>query len=165
MSVTFTIEANPTGAFEAKCYDEGKNTVVAAADSYEGILPQIEAHKALCDECGHYGLYSQSVMDVSDDLDVNLSNMNARLILDILGIDGGEELVGSVPGDVFLGAVMLAQAGDRDDSGVADVVTVTARGTRLTDCGLPAGYYARTFGNLRALAEEAARLGRDITFA
>lgn len=169
MSVTFQIESLPTGAFEAQCYDEGRNTVVASADSYEGVLVQIEAHKALCEECAAYGLYSQPVMDVSGDLDVNVSNVNARTLLVALGIAADDDLSGVVDGEQFLGAVLLAMASDRDDSGVAPAVVggreVGQSGATMVDCGLRPGYFADRFGALHALATEAVRLGRAVTFA
>lgn len=162
MSVTFTIEANTTGAFTITCDD----VLVATAPSYDAILTDRTAHMLVCEDCAYYGCYPNPVMDVSDDYDVNLANTNARMILNTIGIDGGEDLCGSAPADVFLGAVLLAMATDRDDTGVAAVnVNPGMPGATMIDCGLPAGYFADRFSALHALAAEAARLGRDITWA
>lgn len=167
MSVTFAIESLPTGVFTIECDDEQGETVeVARADSYEAILVHREAHIATCEECAHYGCYAKAEMDVSDELDVNLANTNARMMLSILGIEDGGDLCGMVPADQFLGAVMLAMAEERDDSGVPAVeVTPGQSGATMIDCGLPEGYFASRFAALYDLAAEANRLGRAVVFS
>lgn len=165
MSVTFSIEGNPTGAFTFSCEEE-----VFTAASYEDILVERAAHMLLCEDCQHYGCYTQPVMDVSDDFDVNLANTNARMVLSILGMtEESEDLCGSIDGEDLLGRVLVAMAEDRDDTGVASAViggsALGQRGATMVDCGLPAGYFAERFGALHALAAEAARLGRPVTFA
>ena len=130
---------------------------------------QIEAHKALCEECAAYGLYSEPVMDVSRDLDVNVANTNAQMLLAALGIEVEHDgdLSGIVDGEVFLGAVLLAMAADRDDTGVAPVDTYAGvgRGARWIACGVRPGYFADRFGAMHALAAEAGRLGRSEVFS
>lgn len=173
MSVTFSIESLPTGEFTIGCYDaeKGADVEVARADSYEAILVERAAHMLVCDECSAYGCYSRPVMDVSDDLDVNVANTNARMLLVALGLNEGEDgdLCGTVDGEQFLGAVLLAMASDRDDTGVAPAVIggreVGQSGATMVDCGLRPGYFADRFGALHALATEAVRLGRAVTFA
>lgn len=170
MSVTFSIEANPTGSFEITCYEfEQGEVAIATADSYEGILVERAAHMLVCTECQAYGCYSRPVMDVSPDLDVNVANGNAVTLRGALGIDAynedGEFGVGMLDGQQFLGAVPLAMAADRDDSGMADVEIGAPGRARMIDCGVPAGYYAERFEALRALAAEAARLGRSVVWS
>jgi hypothetical protein len=173
MSVTFQIESIPTGAFVAECYNEGNEPIVLGpVDGYDAIVPLMEAHKAQCDECQAYGLYSRAVCDVSDALDLNVSNMNARLLLDALGVHADGEafdLSGSLAGEDFLGRVLLALATDRDDSGVRPAViggaSLFQSGPTVIDCGLPAGYFAERFGALHALGMEAVRLGRPVQWA
>lgn len=168
MSVTFRIESLPTGEFEIACFDtdEGMDVVVATADSYEEILVERAAHMLVCEECSAYGCYSRPVMDISDAFDVNVSNTNARMLLAALGIDGGEELAGFMSAEQFQGAVLLAMAADRDDSGVSPVeVAPGAPGATMIDCGLRPGYFADRFAAFHALAAEAVRLGRSITWA
>jgi hypothetical protein len=167
MSVTFHIEGNPTGAFEITCYDteQGTDVVVATADSYEAILVERAAHMLVCEDCRAYGCYSTPVMDVTDDLDVNVSNTNARMLLAALGIDADEELCGMRDGADFLGAVLLAMAADRDDTGVAPAEIGAPGHARMVDCGLAPGYYAEKFAALHALASEAARLGRTVAWS
>ena len=162
MSVTFSIEGNPTGQFTATCYE---NDVVYGPCSYEEISSKIAIHQHHCSECGHYGMYSTAVLDVPEGLDVNLANTNARLILAMLGLDDGEDLAGTVDGVTFLSAVMLAAAEDRDDTGVAPAELSSGVGARMVDCGLRPGYFADTFARLADLATEAVRLGRSVSFA
>jgi hypothetical protein len=167
MSVTFSIESLPTGAFVAECYNEGGTPIVLGpVEGYDAILPLMAEHKATCDECRAFGLYSQPVCDVNDALDVNVANTNARLLLVVLGLDTSDDLCGSASGEDFLGRVLLALASDRDDSGVAPAVIGGAQvgqsGATMIDCGLPAGYFAERFGALHALALEAVRLGREV---
>ena len=170
MSVTFSIEGNPTGAFTATCYNEGNGEIVLGpVEGYPAIEAAIVAHKATCEECAAYGLYSASVWDVSDEFDVNLANVNARTLLAILGLDTSEDLCGMASGEDFLGRVLLALATDRDDSGVASAVVGGAplgqRGATMIDCGLSAGYFGERFDALHALAQEAVRLGRPVVWS
>lgn len=167
MSVTFSIEGNATGAFTADCYADDALTVLHG-ESYPAIVATMTAHKAACDECASYGIYSRATMDVPEHLDVNVSNVNARMIAVALGVDveSDGELVGRMTGEAFLGSVLLALASDRDDSGVRPTeVAPGARGATMIDCGQRAGYWAETLGNLHALALEAVRLGREIHWA
>jgi hypothetical protein len=166
MSVTFTIESNPTGMFDAHCY--ATDTTLGPAGSLDEIHALMAAHKAGCDECACYGLYSRAVPDVDDTLDVNVSNTNARLLLAILGLDN-EDLCGILDATDFQGRVLLAMASDRDDTGVPPAITggrvVGQTGATMVDCGLRPGYYTDRFAGLHALAMEAVRLGRPVTWA
>jgi hypothetical protein len=169
MSVTFTLEANPTGSFTAECYDGPK---VFHADSYDGILLAITAHKMICADCDMAGMCASAVMDVSDGFDVDLCNANALMILSILGLDTDDELAGSATAEQFLGHVLLALAEDRDGAAVPAVEMPRATndegrpvGAQLIYGGLSEGYVASTLGRLHHLAAEAQRLGRDITWA
>lgn len=181
MSVTFSIESLPVGTFVIECmdtYDEetGAFTVVAKADTYEAILIERAAHMLVCDECAHYGCYSKPVMDVTEDFDVNVSNMNAVTLMRALGFDVDAmegDYYGNIDGEDFLGRVLVAMAEERDDSGVRPVVvggvdfdgTRVSRGATMIDCGLPEGYFSERFGALHALASEAVRLGRNVVWS
>jgi hypothetical protein len=167
MSVTFSIEGNFTGAFTAHCYD--LDLTLGPVDGHEAILPLLDAHKAECEECAHYGIYSQAVLDVDDTLDLNVSNLNARTLLIALGLDDGDDLCGTLDGEDFLGRVLLALATDRDDSGVPYAIVggaeVGQSGATVVDCGRSVGYFADRFGALHALALKAVRLGRGVVWS
>jgi hypothetical protein len=167
MSVTFTIEAIPTGAFAFTCFAGDSETVIPSdATTFEAALVDVSAHKLVCDECDLYGCYVETVMDVSRDFDVNVTQTNARTLAGALGLglvgSSYDDLCGSATGEDFLGRVLIALAEDRDDSGIAWATTKGTRGATMTDCGVRPGYYADVFGRLHALAAEAVRLGRDI---
>jgi hypothetical protein len=161
MSVTISIESIPTGAFTAFCYD---TDTTLRGDSYEAIVVEIGLHKEVCEDCQHYGLFSQAVVDV-DVEDVNMANGNAVLVFAALGIalDGNG---GQMSGQDLLGRVLMAQAVGPDDTGIAPAVTggreVGQPGATMIDCGLRPGYYADRFTQIREIAEVAARLGRNV---
>lgn len=166
MSTTFAIDSVPTGAFTAYCFEQ--DLTLGPVEGHDAILSLIVAHKETCEECAHYGLYSEAVMDVTSGLDVNLANGNARLVLTILGLDS-EDLCGATTAEDFLGRVLLAMAEDRDDTGVRPAVVsgreVGTSGPTMVDCGIRPGYFADRFGALHALATEALRLGREVVWA
>jgi hypothetical protein len=175
MSVTFSIEALPTGAFQvsAACEwdapldDRPIGAVVHA--SYDAAIAVVAAHRPTCEDCAHYSAFACAVLDVDDALDVNVSNVNARTLLIALGLGDAEDLSGIVDGADFQARVMLALATDRDDSGVAPAViggaSLGQTGATMIDCGLAPGYFADRFGALYALAQEAARLGRSVQWS
>jgi len=161
MSVTFAIESNSTGAFTAHCYES--DLTLGPVVGYDAIVPVLVAHKAECEECAHYGIFSQAVQDVNDTLDVNVSNVNARAILGAIGFDpdGDSDLSGMADGAEFLGAVLIALAMvDLIDSGVP----ATREGNWI-DCGREAGYMADRLDALHALGQEAVRLGRSVVWS
>lgn len=164
MSVTFTIEAIPTGAFQFTCFASGDEVVhPLQAGDYEAAVVEVAAHKLLCDECGAYGAYVEAVMDIDRDLGVNLANSNAIRFIAVLGYAVDlNDLCGSATGEDFLGRVLIALADDVDDSAVADVVTRGAKGATLIEGGTRAGYRTDVLTRLHDLAAEAHRLGRDI---
>jgi len=167
MSVTFHIETVPTGEFTAECWNDGETVVLGPVKGQDAITYLMLAHKAECDECQHYGIYSRAVCDIDDALDVNVANTNARTLLNALGLDVIDgDLCGSTSGEDFLGRVLIALATDRDDTGVRSAVIGGAElgqsGATMIDCGLAPGYFASRFGALHALALEAARLGREV---
>ncbi|MFD7161404.1 hypothetical protein ACFV9C_42935 [Kribbella sp. NPDC059898] len=163
MSVTFTIESNPTGAFQFDCHDGlGPVRIQLNASSYESAVQELAAHEAQCATCGIYGACVQAVRDVDDDLDVNVAQTNAVVLLYALGLHN-EDLSGGTTAQDFFGRVMFALAEERDDTGIpASDYRHHPQGLTLIDCGIRPGYYADVFGRLSALAAEAIRLGRDI---
>lgn len=167
MSVTFFIEANPTGEYAAMCYvpSTGEHVEVVRAESYEAALDGTDEHKSECELCYQYGIYVQAVMDV-DGGEVNLANTNAIMMLEVLGIEVDDyDLTGSMPGDEFLGHVLTALATNLDDSGISDVVEQGFGGATMVHCGLPEGYWNDRLNTLHDLAQEASRLGRSVVWS
>lgn len=165
MSVTFAIESNPTGAFRFECHDGRVAAwIPLEAGDYESAVQELAAHKAQCERCGIYGACVQGVRDVDDELDVNVSQANAVVLLYALGLHSEDLSGGTTPQD-FFGRVMLARAEDLDDTGIpVNEARYAPQGMTIIDCGLRPGYYADVFGRLWNLAAEALRLGRDIVW-
>ena len=169
MSVTFSIDSNPTGEFTLSpaCAQEVPDPFEGQVfASYDEAVAVIVEHKTSCEDCAAYGCYTQCVLDVSSDFDVNLSQTNAAMIIKRLGLDRDEhdDLVGCLPAEDLLGRVLTALALVGDDAGVPATTSVGARGAISIDCGLAPGYLTSTLTRLHALVVEAARLGRHITW-
>lgn len=166
MSVTFAVDYIPTGEFNFSCYDEHLNvTTFGTYSSYDDAVLAIAAHKLDCDECNYGGCYANAVVDV--DVSINLSNMNALMILGILGIDANMDdgIVGSLDGADFLSYAMIALAAERDNAAVPSVVESNAGCATMVHCGLPEGYVEDTLSVLADLATEAMRLGRRVVWS
>lgn len=166
MSVTFQIESIDTGAYTFTCYSDYMTPVQHGPYSnYDGALLGITGHKAICQDCDLGGVYPNAVQDV--DLSINLSNTNAALILETIGINVDFEygISGRMGASDFLGHVMVALAADRDGSAVPAVTYSTPGHASFTDCGLPENYVQGRLEALADIAYEAMRLGRDIVWA
>jgi hypothetical protein len=162
MSVTFDIEANPTGAFNVVCL--AQDVVVATAHSYDEARALTPDHEINCRDCMDYGATVRAVVDV-DVEGVNVNNANAALLLGALGYDfDPSDPWGMDSGEGFLGHVLVALAEERDESAVPAVVDARPGRSTWIECGLSEGYVGMRLGELHALALEAARLGRDITW-
>jgi hypothetical protein len=97
-----------------------------------------------------YDEQSETFASDAYDMDVNVSNANARHLLDALGFDT-EDLTGSAPAEMFEGAVLLALAINPADEGIPAHELVPGR-SNLIDCGRRAGYTDERLAQLRTLA-------------
>ena len=123
--------------------------------------------------------------------EVNLSNINASGLLDLLGIQVGEAFeercAGEISPDDLLGRVLLAQALSPADEGLpsykltgteeeaegqtglmADLIRGKARAlangeesATIYSAGRSAGYYDQKLSQVRELAEQVKALGKD----
>lgn len=86
--------------------------------------------------------------------EVQMSNMNASELLDILGIRVGEDFsdrcTGSLSAEDFLGRVLVAQGLNPEDAGVPSVTV-----GNMVDCGRPAGYTDAKLDAMREVAKYA----------
>ena len=163
MSVTFAVEAVPTGEFLFRCYEDLDRPVdFGPFTSRDEAVAAISAHKDSCVECSCYPPLTEAVSDVDDISIVNVSNANARMILSIAGLDD-EDLWGSMEADEFLGHIMVSLAEERDHSPVAPMV-FQGQGPTIIDCGLPAGYTEHRLSELADLAVHAKNRGRRIVW-
>src|SRR5258708_6507686 len=91
--------------------------------------------------------------------DVNVSNTNASLVLERLGLPcGGGELFGETAPEDILGRALTGNFG-RDDEGIESTTERTEGGATFIDCGVRPGYFEHRLGAIADLATEAQRRG------
>jgi len=173
MSVTFSpafADSDITG-FTAECWGDWDHpTIVVDAATYEAARVQVEAHKALCQECDTHGLYPTAVTGVPE---VNMSNSNAVFILGLLGVsseyelmgESHQELVGSMAAAVFAERVAFAGVVGGGDTGTTTVTYRDAGGPTIVECGRPAGYADERLAQLAEVAAWAAGHGREVVWS
>lgn len=108
---------------------------------------------------------TDAIVEGVEELEVNVSNSNAMHLLRTLGFNT-EELSGEATGEIFLGAVMLAQGIAPADEGVPmhELTEAEKRAMPLgalfgnatvIECGRHPGYTDERLVQLRSLAEVA----------
>lgn len=95
----------------------------------------------------------EETRSVDEDSGVNLSNMNAGMILDLLGLRT-PDLTGACSATDFRGRILLAQALTPADEG-----RVAVAHDNFIDCGRRAGYTEDVLARLTVLAERCQGLG------
>lgn len=83
--------------------------------------------------------------------ELNVSNDNAALLLERLGLDPADYQGGDIDADDLLGRAMVGNIG-RDDGGVTAADTTVPGRVKFIDCGISSGYFA---DRLAALVEVA----------
>lgn len=98
---------------------------------------------------------------------VNISNINAVGILDLLGYaeDGEVDLCGSCGPDEFEGRVLTALALAPADAGVPSYETVGGRGATVVECGRRPGYHQDILERLHELADWARTRQRTVCWS
>lgn len=148
MSVTFFIEQVPSG-YQVTCECGTRkselfdNSASAYSELNDNRLNYV-CGNSMCDV-----LYAFVDVQYPINLDVNISNINARRLLGTLGFDT-EELAGTSEGADFAGRVLLALALEPEDEGVP---AVEEQG--FVDCGRAPGYLQARLGELQILGEYA----------
>lgn len=107
----------------------------------------VECSSTNCDACAICGL------------DLNVSNTNARSIVEALGIPFDH--CGSISPLLLLNKVNGA---DVSDEGTDTVTDWDPRRATFVECGVPAGYFAERFGALADLATAAMERGLVISW-
>ena len=167
MSVTFFIESEATGMFTFDCYEDGVSgkTTHGPFPSYDEALLAITAHKMTCVSCDVYGCYANSVMDVTDEFDVNMANSNAATVLTLLGLHDDDSMCGSMNAAEFARLVSAAYAVQQavgSNTAVPSTVTREPGHATVVDCGLPENYMLDRLDQLAVLADAATAAGRRI---
>jgi hypothetical protein len=99
---------------------------------------------------------------VSEEFDVQMSNSNARDVLEALGLDR-DDLCGSMNAADLLGRCLVGGALAPD----VELVGYEQRGdngAQIIDVGRAKGYVPAKLAAIEALCYEAQRLGRDVTW-
>lgn len=170
MSVTFQIEALPTGQYNFTCYADFTlpPQVSKAYDSHEEALAASKAHSQACQECSD-GYWASAIYDVNEEM--NVSNGNAVLVLSEIGLwdPASQDLCGSMDADDFLGRVLVALARERDGRAVPArelprPMNGSGRGPRVIMGGRPENYVHDRLTRLAEIATEAKRLGRCVVW-
>jgi hypothetical protein len=165
MSVTFTFGHMVSDPQFGEVMMHGLDCDHVCTEGGEGGVPCPEAFEFGLRACEH--AEAAQIACGCQQFDVNVSNTNAVMILQRLGLevdfDEGE-LCGNADPDDILGRAMLGNVG-RDDSGTRSTEERGAGGATFVDCGLRAGYFGDRLGAIAELATEAKRLGMVVAWA
>lgn len=154
MSVTFsTSPAAPVLSVQLLCWAHTRNPIHSTEAN---AAADIIAHSEECTECATYGGAIREDLRVVRD--VNLSNTNARLVLEALGFTD-DELYGEHPAELFLGRILLADAVSPVDAGRPTITT-----GNVIECGTQEGYLQDRLARLRSIAEWAYANNATITW-
>ena len=169
MSITFAPEMAPIIGYRLTDHLGGLSGLIADYEAASAALEELNDSGATLPGCTDtetaraYGATITAVtVDGDDAPGVNMSNANARTLLDLLGFDG-EEDCGDCPADDFLGRVLVAAALSAADEGMP--AYEAAGNPRMVECGRRAGYIPAQLDQLREVAEWAAAQGRDVQWA
>lgn len=163
MSVTFT-PATHTFPLSWGVSCMATETVVGAVPSYEEALTVRTVHLGACKDCRTYGCFTVATpVGVGEVPTVNVSNVNARHLLALLGLDV-EDLCGGLDADAFGSRVLLATAND-GDRGTATITYRAEGGATVVDCGRRAGWDTDVLHGLARVAEWAAEHEVEVTWA
>lgn len=164
MSVTFSIQQERTGwIHECGC---GAAQSATPFESYiDAYLTQGLMAPCADEYCAMYAPFVKGVATEADALEINVSNVNARLLLENLGFsiideDGELDLCGSAAGTDLLGRVLMAQALVPSDAGMPAMQT-----GNIIDCGRHEGYMDERFEQLSDIATWAAAHNAEVVWS
>jgi hypothetical protein len=164
MSITFypTMSDSDVLGYAAECYADYTRPAVQIgfAATRDESLERVAMHTLECDECRGYGAYVSAVTEVPE---VNMSNVNAAYIIDLMGIEF--DYCGSIPAAELLERVTFGQVVGGGDEGTVAVAYRTEGGATMVDCGRSAGYADMRLEQIREVAEWAAAHGRDVVWS
>ena len=175
MSVTFAPAIDPDApvVWFLECADGVRRD--ERTGSYTEVAGRIEPHTLTCEDedCRIYGPSLDIVGDGSPA--VNMTNVNARLVLDALGLPF-EDGTGALDAEDFWGRVLMALAIAPEDAGMprhqlvaGDVAPlfgeVREGGATFIECGRREGYLQDKLRELVEVARWASTVGREVTWA
>lgn len=176
MSVTFDTSLSPISGFAFTCGHENgvtEHRFGAYEDARAFLQVEMDTHGytgglAVCGDEDYCGFGQMFIHPIESDPapSLNVSNANARHLLDLLGFssesDQDGDLSGSTTAEDFLGRVLLAQAVNPADAGVPVLEETGQGGMTLVKMGRRVGYSEDRLESLRELADFAVSRGRAI---
>jgi hypothetical protein len=173
VSVTFFPAIDPTVpvVWFVECMDGLRRD--RREGSYEEMVEELALHAAGCLDEGCREYDGATLATVQTDPEVNVSNANARLLLEALGLPF-EDGSGSLAADDFLGRVLMALAVAPADPGVPMHRLVPGEstifgpvaefGATFIDCGRREGYLQERLVQLEEVARHAIGVGREVSW-
>lgn len=165
MSVTFTAVQHDSDilgyALSCAC---GDNRSARVADTYQAAVTLLgEATPACADDycTGEQG-WAVPLM-AFEAPSINISNTNARFVLDALGIQS-DDLTGELAADLFLGRVLTALAIAPVDEGTLAYEVAGGGRAAMVMCGRRPGYLQETLTDLHEVTQWAQTHQRDVTW-
>jgi hypothetical protein len=149
MSVTFYTQSDPSGwALSCSCGDAF--AVSRYADYADARSALAVGVRPSCGDifCADYPVSTVPLYAV-EPVSVNVSSVNARHLLEVLGYES-IECVGSSTADDFFGRVLIAQGASLTDAGIP----ATQNGN-VVDCGREEGYTDSRLIDLEMVARHA----------
>jgi hypothetical protein len=154
MSVTFAPTSDLNLPHSVTCYC----TTVSTHNTYYEAYTALKASTVIC-----YDPYcTLFVAPTAVEPEVQISNHNASVLFDILGIEGDtfeDRCCGTLDGEDFLNRVILAEIITPTST---EIPTLTH--DNIIYGGRPEGYYNNKLAQLRQTAEFAAQNGRQISW-
>jgi hypothetical protein len=157
MSVTFAPEyvTNQVSVVSCSCGDAVSDVQFGSYQAaYDALYVTGTVATPMCDDefCAAYTACIGALDEIPT---VNVSNLNAREILSVLGVTKADdeeylELCGSMPAEQFAGSVLLGIAVNPTDAGAP----VVDEGN-FVECGREVGYVDARLTELREVAEYA----------
>jgi hypothetical protein len=168
MTITFAPTMAPTVGYRLTDFLGGQSELIADYEAASAELTALtDSGEVLpgCTDPETARAYGATITVVTADGDdapsANMSNANARILLDLLGLAG--EDCGDCPADDFMGRVLVADALSPADEGVP--VHDVASSPRVIECGRRPGYIQSQLDQLREVAAWSAAKGRDVQWA
>lgn len=152
MSVTFAPEfvAETPYTMSCSCGKTVSSIVFPShAAAYKAAFVEKTVTVPVCDD-DFCNMYSVNLVTVEDIAEVNVSNVNAVTILNVLGFTEDSELSGSMNAEDFLGRILVASAINPSDAGLPAVTE-----GMVTFCGREEGYVEDRLAELRTVADYA----------
>lgn len=168
MSVTFAVESNTEiSSYILSCGCANASSVTFNSDNeveeFLGKWRDEPFHFDGCeDELCLFYIPSITYIDGTENMrSVNVSNTNARDILEVLGYEQ-DELCGSATSDDFMGRILIALAIAPESAERVTEVSRSNYGSTIINCGRDAGYIQDRLTDLLDVVSDASNAGMGI---